>query len=314
MNWPQALLAWYGENHRPLPWRENPDPYWIWVSELMLQQTQIVTVLPYFERWLARFPNVEALAAADLDSVRAAWAGLGYYRRARFLHEGAKYIVSHGWPGNRDEWRAVPGVGRYTAGAIASVVFGEPVAAVDGNVERVFCRVQADASVGGTRNRRAWEWASQNLHRESPGTWNQALMELGATVCVPGKPRCGECPLAEACCARLQDAVLEYPVRASRKPPINLEQQVVVAREAGRVALMRAQRGSWWEGLWHFPYEERDIRGEFRLSHVVTGHHIKLYVRLGEPLPETVWFDTDGARELALPAPHKKILEWALKD
>lgn len=314
MNWNAELLAWYGEHHRPLPWRENPDPYWIWVSELMLQQTQIVTVLPYFERWIARFPTVEALAAAELDSVRAAWAGLGYYRRARYLHEGAQFLVANGWPQSAKEWGAVPGVGRYTAGAIASVVFGEAVAAVDGNVERVFCRFTADDSVGATRNRKAWEWAAANLERAKPGTWNQAVMELGATVCTPARPKCEQCPIQGGCEAFARGEVLNFPVKVARKPPVILEQQVVVFIQGDQVALVRAEKGSWWEGLWQFPYEVRDERGEHRLSHVVTGHKIDLYVRRGEPTEPVNWFSTEEARELALPAPHRRVLAWALKS
>jgi len=313
VSWNSELLAWYGEHHRPLPWRENPDPYWIWVSELMLQQTQIVTVLPFFERWIARFPTVEALAAADLDTVRAVWAGLGYYRRARYLHEGAQYIMANGWPRNSAEWGAVPGVGRYTAGAIASVVFGEAVAAVDGNAERVFCRFTADDSVRATRNRKAWDWATVNLDRAKPGMWNQALMELGATVCSPARPKCERCPIQSGCKAYARGEVMNFPVKADRKSPVILEQQVVVFVQGDQVALVRAEEGSWWEGLWQFPYEPRDERGEHRLSHVVTGHKVDLYVRRGEPSEPVNWFSTDEVRELALPAPHRRVLAWALK-
>jgi A/G-specific adenine glycosylase len=205
----QRLLAWYATHRRDLPWRRSADPYRIWLSEIMLQQTRVAAVLEHYRAFLERFPTVEQLAAAPLSSVLAAWSGLGYYRRARALHRAARQIVErHGsrFPRTLPELRALPGVGRYTSAALASIAFGVPAAAVDGNVERVFSRLWARPSHAGepcppqSPNRLdCWALAEALLDRRRPGDWNQALMELGATVCLPRQPQCGRCPLKRWC-------------------------------------------------------------------------------------------------------------------
>ncbi len=186
-----GLLSWYDKNKRDLPWRTTRDPYRVWVSEIMLQQTRVATVVLRYSQFLQKLPSLEALAAARQTSVLAEWSGLGYYRRARNLHAAAKIIVREGnFPATARDWMNLPGIGRYTAAAIASIALGEPVAVLDGNVERVLRRL-----LGGSLARAyLWNTAEDLLDRERPGAFNQAMMELGATLCLPGEPRCGDCP------------------------------------------------------------------------------------------------------------------------
>jgi A/G-specific adenine glycosylase len=200
------LLAWYDAHARNLPWRERPgngrhrDPYRVWVSEIMLQQTRVAAVIEHYHEFLRRFPTVEKLAAAREASVLAAWSGLGYYRRARMMHVAAKIVARErggNFPETADAWRELPGIGRYTSAAIASIAFGEAVAVVDGNVERVLQRISGRALVG----EEFWQTANELLDHERPGDFNQALMELGATVCTPRAPACLMCPVVELCAA-----------------------------------------------------------------------------------------------------------------
>src|SRR5690606_15418045 len=215
----EDLLRFYDRHRRDLPWRGEEDPYRILVSEVMLQQTRVETVKEYYGPWLERFPDLEALAAADEGDVLKAWEGLGYYRRARNLRDAAT-VVQEEWggrlPGTVEELRRLPGIGAYTAGAVASIAFGRTVPAVDGNVRRVLARL-FDVAVPGA----AWlrDTAGRLVDPERPGDWNQALMELGATVCVPRGPRCGRCPVAWACRAREAGTVDERPGPTARRPP-----------------------------------------------------------------------------------------------
>jgi A/G-specific adenine glycosylase len=258
-NTPRArLLAWYDEHARALPWRRTRDPYAIWVSEVMLQQTRVDTVIPYYERFMARFPDPHALADAPLDEVLAHWSGLGYYRRARLLHQGAQRVArEHGGvvPRAADERRALPGVGRYTAGAIGSIAFDLPEPIVDGNVARVLARVLGlDTPLGARETeRRLWQEAEQLAHGTRPGALNQALMELGARVCTPLAARCAECPLGDVCRARCEQRVAELPVAAPKKPPKPVKLVALLARDArARLWLERAE-GTLFGGLWGFP-------------------------------------------------------------
>ncbi len=190
----QSLLDWYDGNRRDLPWRCEPEPYRVWVSEIMLQQTRVAAVLEHYARWMERFPTVHDLAKAREQTVLALWSGLGYYHRARRMHQAAKVIVRERngeFPISAEAWRELPGIGRYTAAAIASIAFGEPVAVVDGNVERVLNRLFG-SSMNGEGN---WQRAEALLDRARPGDFNQAMMELGATVCTPRAPQCLICPL-----------------------------------------------------------------------------------------------------------------------
>lgn len=250
----RALLAHYDAVRRDLPWRGEEDPYRIWVSEVMLQQTRVETVIPYYRRWLERFPDVQTLASASEDEVLLAWQGLGYYRRARALHAGARMVRErHGaeLPATAAALREIPGVGEYTAAAVASIAWGEVVGAVDGNVRRVLARL-AD------RPRLTPRWlgaaAQELVDPDRPGDWNQAMMELGATVCTPRSPRCGGCPLAAWCAARAAGTQEERPAPSVRKavPQEERAVAVVVDGRGGGLVIRRPTEGL-LAGMWSFP-------------------------------------------------------------
>lgn len=272
------LLAWYDEHARDLPWRRTRDPYAIWVSEVMLQQTRVETVVPYYERFLARFPTAQALADAPLDDVLAHWSGLGYYRRARLLHEGAKTVArEHGGRVPRDpiERKALPGVGRYTAGAIGSIAFDLPEPIVDGNVARVLSRLCAIDTPLGTREseKLLWKHAETLAQGERPGALNQALMELGARVCTPVNARCDLCPLRAHCEAHKQGRVDALPVSAPKKAPKPVALVALVARTKKAFWLVKGE-GSLFGGLWGFPLSEgrdRDLAEALANTHGLTG-------------------------------------------
>jgi A/G-specific adenine glycosylase len=278
----QLLLAWYRRGHRDLPWRNTSDPYRIWVSEIMLQQTRAQAVIPYYERFLARFPTVEALAAAPEDEVLALWAGLGYYSRARNLRRASRDIAAAGgFPQEYEAIHALPGIGDYTAAAVASIAFGQPHAVVDGNVLRVVARVENDASdIGSARTRERFREVAQGwLDRRDPGHFNQALMELGATVCLPRNPLCLVCPLSGCCKARQEGTAEQLPVKLRKKAPVQLEGVLLVVERDGRVLLRRrdgAERRM--AGFWDLPTASDlpKVRmgaclGTFR--HTITHHH-----------------------------------------
>jgi A/G-specific adenine glycosylase len=282
------LLAWYARGHRDLPWRNTRDPYPIWVSEIMLQQTRAQAVIPYYRRFLDRFPTVTALAAAAEDDVLALWSGLGYYSRARNLRRAAQQIAAAGsFPREYASLRALPGIGEYTAAAVGSIAFGLRIAVVDGNVLRVVARVTNDAgdiSAGRTRARFG-EIAQQWLDPREPGQFNQALMELGATVCLPRNPLCLVCPLAACCRARHEGTAAQLPVRLRKAEPVRLSGTLLVVRHRGRILLR--QRGAGLKrmaGFWDLPTPE-DLPaarigtriGEIR--HTITHHHYTLEVR-----------------------------------
>jgi A/G-specific adenine glycosylase len=254
----RALLHWFARHGRDLPWRKTRDSYAIWVSEIMLQQTQVATVIPYYERFLKRFPTVESLARARLDTVLKLWEGLGYYSRARNLHRAAKEILdrfSGRFPRTAAELLTLPGIGRYTAGAIASNAFDERVPSVDGNVERVLCRLfrvhgyPKDATV----RKRLWSIAGDLVPAGKPGLFNQALMELGAEVCTPRKPQCEDCPLNRMCQARLHNEQLLLPHRKPKKPLPSHIVAVGVIRKAGRILIDKRRPDGLLGGLWEFP-------------------------------------------------------------
>lgn len=252
------LLDWYHENRRDLPWRHSRDPYAIWLSESMLQQTRVETVIPYYERFLARFPDVETLADAPLDDVLGVWAGLGYYSRARNLHAAARRVVDDHQgeiPDDPQALRALPGVGRYTAGAVASIAFDRPEPVVDGNVTRVLSRlyglrenVKRPATI-----RRLWDLAGELAPGPQPGDLNQALMELGATLCTPRSPQCPRCPLRRRCVAQREGDAEALPVSA--KPAARKALTAVVAwiPRRGRVLAVKRPRGGLLGGLWDLP-------------------------------------------------------------
>lgn len=276
------LLAWFQEHRRDLPWRREPrDPYHVWISEIMLQQTRVETVIPYYERFLREFPTVEELAQAPESRVLACWSGLGYYSRARNLRDTAQRIVVAGaFPREYQAWRELPGIGPYTAAAIASIAFARVCPALDGNVMRVVARVTADASeLGSSATRRRFEGAVRRwLDPQQPGLSNEALMELGATVCLPREPRCAACPVAACCRAHAEGRTAEFPVKPGKPEPRRVEVAFVVVEREGSVLLR--QRGSHEKrlaGFWELPAPEqipglRDARplGSFR--HTITNN------------------------------------------
>lgn len=266
------LLEWFATARRDLPWRRNRDAYAVWISESMLQQTRVEAVVPYFERFLTRFPTVRDLAAAPVEDVLAAWSGLGYYRRARALHAAAQAVVErHGGelPASRDELLDLPGVGPYTAGAVASIAYDRPEPLVDGNVARVLSRLFAIDSGPETAAFRdaTWEHAGllvADLGGRSAGEWNQALMELGALVCVPREPRCLACPVQTACAAHAQGRVDELPLAKRRSAAIDVELHVALVRDGERVLVTQRPAGGRMEALWELPTVEPS--GERRIA------------------------------------------------
>jgi A/G-specific adenine glycosylase len=256
----QRLIGWFQAGHRDLPWRRTSDPYAIWVSEIMLQQTQVATVIPYFERFLERFPTVTALASAPLEEVLSLWKGLGYYARARNLHKGAVYVLqTHGgnFPTRLEEALQVPGVGRYTAGAILSIAFGQSVPLLDGNVARVYSRLLG--CLLDTRTPAAqktlWQVAERLIPSEQAGDFNQALMELGALVCTPTSPACARCPIQAGCYAATLPEPAVLPIRGeSRARPSATALAVLVRRSTDGAALfgLRPAEGL-LGGMWELP-------------------------------------------------------------
>jgi A/G-specific adenine glycosylase len=276
----RSLLAWYGHAARNLPWRRTRDPFRIWVSEIMLQQTRVAAVLPHYQRFLERFPGVKTLAAANEAGVLAAWSGLGYYARARNLRKAAQQVVERGgFPRDYDSIRALSGVGDYTAAAIASIAFGLPRAVVDGNVLRVLSRVAndpGDIAAAATR-KRLREVAGTLLDRQRPGDFNQALMELGATVCVPRQPLCGKCPLKRHCEARRLGLQDELPVKKRGAAASEVPLTLLVIERAGKMLLYQREhpplRGFWElpEAL-QMPLAKREGPGR-RFRHSIMNHN-----------------------------------------
>ncbi len=250
----ELLLPWYDRHARDLPWRESRDPYRVWLSEIMLQQTRVTAVIAHYHEFLRRFPTVEKLARAREASVLAAWSGLGYYRRARMLHAAAKVLARRGtFPATAGELRDLPGVGRYTAAAIASIAFGEPVAVVEGNVERVLQRFSGRRLAG----KEFWSAAEDLLDRDRPGDFNQAMMELGATICTPRAPACLTCPVVEFCGTRGEMARL---VRAARQK--KREIHYALDCHDGAVFLVRRARDArLMAGMWELPEVAGSVTG-----------------------------------------------------
>ena len=282
------LTAWYARGHRDLPWRRTTDPYRIWISEIMLQQTRAHAVIPYFERFLERFPAVEALAAAAEEEVLALWSGLGYYSRARNLRKAALEIgAAGGFPRDYEALRALAGIGDYTAAAVGSIAFGLPHAVVDGNVLRVVARVENDsADIGAGRTRERFREVAQGwLDAGDPGGFNQALMELGATVCLPRNPLCLVCPLAEVCGARQSGTAAELPVKLRKQQAVRIAGELLVVERRGRVLLrQRDAASSRMAGFWDLP-SPQDLPGAKKgprigaIRHTITHHHYTLDVR-----------------------------------
>lgn len=286
----------------------------------MCQQTRVAVAEGYFARWLERFPTLHDLAVADEQCVLAAWQGLGYYRRARMLHAGAKALDGRALPRSAAEWREIPGIGPYTAAAIASICLGEPAAVVDGNVERVYARLHADAGDRKSLKARATRWANEVLDPAHPGDWNQAVMELGALICTPRNPDCAACPLRAGCAGK--DSPHAYPAPAPRREAVNLAFDVYVPMCAGEFGLRQIPPGEWAEGQWEFwrtngPAPAWAVRPvalpEFR--HTVTHHRILLRPYLCA-VPERIdglrWLSPAAIHAIPLPASQKRILKSAV--
>lgn len=249
------LLRWYRREARDLPWRRTKDPYPVWVSEIMLQQTRVDVATPYFLRWMERFPTVEALAAAETEEVLRLWAGLGYYSRARNLHAAARLAAKLGLPHTAEGWRQLPGVGAYTAGAVASIAFGERVPAVDGNVIRVLARLHAwpGAASDPKLKAKVEDTAARLVPARAAGDWNQALMDLGATVCTPRNPRCRECPVAAHCEARMKGVQDGIPAPKKAAAAKVERRAFAVVESGGRLLLVRNPERGLLAGLWSLP-------------------------------------------------------------
>ena len=258
---PIPLLEWYRDNARSLPWREDPTPYHVWLSEIMLQQTRVAAVISYYNRFLEECPDVKSLAELPEERLMKLWQGLGYYSRARNLRKAARQVMERfggAFPQSYEDILSLPGVGEYTAGAIASIAFGQPVPAVDGNVLRVVSRINADESditLAATR-KQVRQQLQEIIPVKQAGDFNQAMMELGATVCLPnGAPLCDKCPARDFCRARLEERTHLLPVKAEKKPR-RVEQRVVfLLFYKGRVALRKRPERGLLAGLWEFPNE-----------------------------------------------------------
>ncbi|MBI1382869.1 MAG: A/G-specific adenine glycosylase [Planctomycetaceae bacterium] len=343
-----ALLPWFQESARDLPWRRSRDPYAIWISEAMLQQTRVGAVLGYWQRFLDRFPDARRLAEAGDDELMAAWSGLGYYRRARALRDAARVLVEHHGgllPADPAALAALPGVGPYTAGAISSIAFGLSEPVVDGNVARVFARwFELEAPVGSAElARRAWALAAElvppaAVGAEGPGAWNQALMELGATLCGPRAPECGPCPVAALCAANRTGRQTELPRPKARAAPVEVELELAVARRRGDLLFVRRPEGRSMGGLFELPTRELapgagptrlfeaqwplpglavdDWPSVGELRHAITHHRIRARLLAAEfsgevavqGARELLWCTPSRARELPLSGLAKKAL------
>ncbi len=345
-----ALLGFFAREQRALPWRETRNPYAILVSEIMLQQTRVDTVLPYYRRWMRQFPDLTALAFASEDEVLRAWQGLGYYRRARNLHRLAQQLVAEDrpLPATATDLRSLPGIGAYTAGAVASIAFGEAVPAVDGNVRRVFARLFDDPAPSPTWLARV---ASVLVSPDAPGDFNQALMELGALCCTPRDPRCEACPVLFACASRRAGTQMERPAPPRRRaiPHVHEVAVLLMVRERGtgetRVLLERRPDKGLLAGMWTLPLREIDpvhrgdpvsaaialardllgvpiVGGEARPHHVhlfthrkVTYHPVQFVLRSSDvppaPPPGRRWVDQAGLDALPLPRAQQHLLEGA---
>ncbi len=312
-----ALGKWFAAHGRDLPWRRTRDPYAIMVSEFMLQQTQVATVIPYFERWLARFPDFRTLAAATEAEVLAQWQGLGYYSRARNLHRAARQVCSEfdaKLPADPQAIATLPGVGRYTAGAIASFAFDRPVAAIDGNIARVLARLlDLREPIDSTRGNTAlWNAATALLPKNGGALLTSALMELGALICTPAKPHCLLCPVRPHCRTRDPESL---PMKKPRRKTVALREDCAWIIH-GRRILLEQQTGPRWRGLWKLPALAKlpaDAEPLTFLTYPFTHHRVNLSV-FAAPAPHRIaaplhWFLLAELEDVALAAPHRRVVE-----
>ena len=336
---PEPLLAWYDGHKRTLPWRGTRDPYRVWVSEIMLQQTRVAAVIPYYERWMAALPTVAHLAAVEEEQLMKLWQGLGYYSRARNLQKAAKYIMEQrggAFPDTRDELLKLPGVGEYTAGAVASIAFGHPVPAVDGNVLRVAARVaRVGEDILDPKVKKKFQtWLAAVIPADRPGAFNQALMDLGATVCLPnGQPLCESCPLRSICEANRLGLQLQLPLRGKKAKRRVEELTVYLLVRDGRVALVKRPDSGLLAGLWEFPHvpgalgenlagqpletwglTAADWQKKLSAKHIFTHvewHMTGYVVRVSGEQPAFTWADRTQLENMAVPSAFAKFLEDA---
>jgi len=325
-----ALLRWFRKARRPLPWRRTRDAYPIWVSEVMLQQTTVATVIPYYERFIERFPTVESLARAGEDEVVALWSGLGYYSRARNLRMAAATVVERHagrFPKDLETAMTLKGVGRYTGSAVTSIAYGTCAAVVDGNVRRVLSRLHAQR---GLSDARAQELASDLLSPRFPGDWNEAMMELGATICTPAAPRCEVCPASKGCQGR--DRPQHWSEGKPRRPTVRTRVDMVLVKGAGRILLTRTPAGELMQGLYELPnhglpartgghtdlpekYPGLDIEPQpiATVRHAMTHHRIEAHVFLGrlrnpKAVGDLSFFPLSGLNDVPIGALTRKAL------
>lgn len=347
------LLNWWSDHGRhDIPWKRTSsgdrpapdqplDPYPIWIAEVMLQQTQLAVVLPYWHRWMAVFPTVEALAAASLEQVRLLWQGLGYYSRARRLHQAAQQISGRSWPGDLEEWMALPGIGRTTAGSILSSAFNAPVPILDGNVRRVLARLRAHDRPPARDQALFWQWSHALLDPQRPRDFNQALMDLGATLCTPRQPLCDACPWQRHCAAYAAGEPSRWPVSEERKPvPFQVIGVGVVLNADGEVLIDQRLEEGLLGGLWEFPGGKqepgetieaciiRELQEELAIEvtvgqelisvdHAYSHKRLRFVVHVcrwlsGEPKPlasqQVRWVLPDDLGNYAFPAANAKII------
>jgi A/G-specific adenine glycosylase len=340
----RELLDWFATHKRDLPWRRTRDPYAVLLSEVMLQQTRVETVTPYFERFMRRFPTMTALASADVDHVLELWSGLGYYRRARMLWLAAREVVARfggELPADRSALESLPGIGPYSAGAIASIAYGKREALVDGNVARVLSRLHAiEHRVGSKESaKRCWALARELVDGDEPGDLNQALMELGATICTPKSPRCAACPVRESCVAAREGRTAKLPLPKLKRSAPTVELDAFVVRHSGEVLLAKRPIEGLFGGLWEAPTRERGPSGsapnwlaslggeaqplDGEIEHVLTHRVLRIRVfvldserRADVVVPgysETAWTKADGAGA-ALSTLARKVLTVASRS
>ena len=330
MNFAATLLQWFKNNGRSLPWRETKDAYAIWLSEVILQQTRIVQGMSYWERFMAQWPTVNDLAAATENEVLKAWQGLGYYSRARNLHTAAQQVMElGGFPQTFKELKTLKGVGDYTAAAIASIAFGEPVAVVDGNVYRVLSRYYGiDTPIDSTEGKKGFQALAQSLLPiNEPADYNEAIMDFGATQCTPNSPHCSACPLCETCVAFREQRINELPVKSKKVKQRERHFTYLCIEYEGKIAIHQRGAGDIWQGLWEFPQEEHLTSSEDSawkteaqllqkgVKHILTHQILLADIYLWRPknrpqLPsEFIWIEKQDLENYALP----RLIEILLK-
>lgn len=344
MKWPLQLVKWFQSNQRMLPWRESYEPYQVWISEIMLQQTQVATVLPYFDRWMKRFPTIQDLAAASEDEVLKHWEGLGYYSRARNLHKAAKEMNQI--PSVKSDLLAIPGIGPYTAGAILSIAYQQDEALVDGNVIRVLSRLYKDEENTRTQTQRFWKRAESVLPKGQAREFNQGLMELGALICTPKSPKCEQCPVANSCLAKKAGIEERLPNRGPKQKKEQIQVAIAIIEDGDRVFIQKRPSKGLMGGLWEFPggkvetdesVEEalnREIQEEMgiklkevqefkKIKHAYTRFKVDLHCYLAKYERGTVklnaategkWVKKEDLKNFAFPAANGRLIEALLTD